>query len=82
MKVNIENVNEFNFRGVNQCSMLIKPCLKDLGSKASRALFAVNSRYKLHKLPVHIALNFLIVSLYQFFYMDVKSGVHMTIITL
>ena len=33
-----------------------KPCLKDLGSKATRALFAVNSRYKLHKLPVHIAL--------------------------
>ena len=35
---------------------MLKPCLKDLGSKATRALFAVNIRYKLHKLPVHIAL--------------------------
>ena len=40
----------------NNAACSFKPCLKDLGSKATRALFAVNSRYKLHKLPVHIAL--------------------------
>ena len=57
VKVKIENVNQFAFLGVTgNAACSLKPCLKDLGSKATRALFAVNSRYKLHKLPVHMAL--------------------------
>ena len=60
MKVKTENVNEFTFWGVKiNAACSLKPCLKDLGSKAIRALFAVNSRHKLHKLPVHIALELL-----------------------
>ena len=56
VKVKLENVNEFTFLGVTiNAASSLKPRLKDLGSKATRALFAVNSRYKLHKLPVHIS---------------------------
>ena len=53
----LENVNEFTYLGVTiyaACSF--KPCIRDLSSKATRSMYAINSRYKLHKLPIDIAL--------------------------
>ena len=43
----IENVNGSSYLGVTiNAACLFEPCLKDPGSKATRELFAVNSRYK------------------------------------
>ena len=53
----LENVKEFTFLGITinaPCSS--EPYLDDLHSKATRAIFALNSRCKFHKLLVNMAL--------------------------
>ena len=53
----LENVNEFTYLGVTiNAACSFKPCIRDLSSKATRSMYAISSRYKLHKLPIDIAL--------------------------
>ena len=53
----IDNVTEFTYLGVTiNATCSFKICIQNLDVKATRALFAINSRYSLHKLPINIAL--------------------------
>ena len=53
----LENVKELTFLGIIvNASFSFTPCLDDLRSKATRAIFGLNSRYKFQKLLVNIAL--------------------------
>ena len=50
-------MREFTFLGITvNASSSFKSCLDDLRSKATRAIFALNSRYKFHNLLVNMAL--------------------------
>ena len=53
----IKNVKEFTYLGITfNGSTSFQPALKELSNKANRALFSLNSKYKLSKLPLDIAI--------------------------
>ena len=53
----IKNVKEFTYLGITfNGSTSFQPALKELTNKANRALSALNSKYKLGKLPLDIAI--------------------------
>ena len=53
----IKNVKEFTYLGITfNGSTSFQLALKELSNKANRALFAPNSKYKLSKLPLNIAI--------------------------
>ena len=53
----IKNVKEFTYLGITfNGSTSFQPALKELSNKANRALFALNSKFKLSKLPLDIAI--------------------------
>ena len=50
-------VKEFTYLGVTfNGSTSFQPALKELSNQANRALFSLNSKYKLSKLPLDIAI--------------------------
>ena len=52
----LENVKEFTYLGITIIGAgSFQPAMRDLSDKASRAIFSLNSRYKLNKLPLNIA---------------------------
>ena len=52
----LENVKEFRYLGITiNGAGSFQPAMRDLGDKANRAIFSLNSRYKLNKLPLNIA---------------------------
>ena len=54
----IENVKEFKYLGttINKKKCSFTPTLKELGAKANRAIYAINSKIKLKGLPINYAL--------------------------
>ena len=53
----IKNVKEFTYLDITfNGSTSFQPALKELSNKANRALFSSNSKYKLSKLPLDIAI--------------------------
>ena len=53
----IKNVKEFTYLGITfNGSTSFQLALKELSNKANRALFSVNSKYKLSKFPLDIAI--------------------------
>ena len=53
----IKNVKEFTYLGITfNVSTSFQPALKELSNKANRALFSLNSKYKLSKLPLDIVI--------------------------
>ena len=53
----IKNVKEFTYLGITfNGSTSFQPALKELSNKANRALFSLNSKCKLSKLPLDIAI--------------------------
>ena len=56
----IKNVKQFTYLDITfNGSTSFQPALKRLSNKANRALFALNSKYKLNKLPLDIATKLL-----------------------
>ena len=54
---NLDNVTEFTYLGIKiNAAGSFKPTLPHLSLKAERAIFSLNSKYKINKLPVKIAL--------------------------
>ena len=54
----IKNVKEFTYLDITfNGSTSFQPASKELNNKANRALFSLNSKYKLSKLPLDIAIN-------------------------
>ena len=52
----LENVKEFTYLGITMNGAgSFQPAMKDLSDNANRAIFSLNSRYKLNKLPLNIA---------------------------
>ena len=52
----LENVKEFRYLGITiNGAGSFQPAMRDLGDKADRAIFSLNSRYKLNKLPLNVA---------------------------
>ena len=53
----IKNVKEFTYLGITfNGSTSFQPALKELSNKVNRALFSLNSKYNLSKLPLDIAI--------------------------
>ena len=53
----IKNVKEFTHMGITFIeSTSFQRALKELSNKANRAIFSLNSKYKLSKLPLDIAI--------------------------
>ena len=54
----LDNVTEFTYLGIKiNAAGSFKPTLPHLSLKAERAIFSLNSKYKISKLPVKIALH-------------------------
>ena len=54
----LDNVTEFTYLGIKiNAAGSFKPTLPHLSLKAERAIFSLNSKYKINKLPVKIALH-------------------------
>ena len=57
----LENVKEFTYLGITiNGAGSFQPAMRDLSDKANRAIFSLNSHYKLNKLLLNIALNIVI----------------------
>ena len=55
-KTPFENVKEFTYLGITiNGGGSFQPAMRDLSDKPNRAIFSLNSRYKLNKLPLNIA---------------------------
>ena len=56
--VSLENVKRFKYLGLSisakECSF--SPTFDDLSLKANLAIFAINNKYKISKIPKHLAI--------------------------
>ena len=74
----VQNVSEFTYPGINITSNgSFQSTLKNLSCKASSPIFALNSRFKLKKIPVKAAFKLFDTTILPilFKHMDQKYGV-------
>ena len=65
----VQNVSEFTYLGVNiKSNDSFQSTLKSLSCKASSAIFALNSRFKLNKIPVKAALKLFVTTILPIYF--------------